>query len=330
MKVDFLASQSHWFDHLAPVWKALRPSERGTFWVREAVVPHAKRSRVAVKVRGLDAPRTPVTVVAGDADRRRLGDGAAVLFQHGAGFSFGGGMTQLSDRHPSYAGGVGQDNVVMFLNPNRWADDRWRYFYPRTRSHIVGSPKMDAVYKMAPHERNGRPVVALTWHWECLVCPETRSAFRYYRQRMRSLLERKDIEVIGHCHPRMRTGVEPWFAEHGVEFVPDLGEVLRRADVYLNDSSSTLYEAAALMPVVVLNAPWFRRNVQHGLRFWDHADVGPQVDNPGRLNAAVDAALTETDEMREHRARVVDEVFPFRGIAAKEAAARIRELMEGR
>jgi hypothetical protein len=59
--------------------------------------------------------------------------------------------------------------------------------------------------------------------------------------------------------------------------VASLREVQRRAAVYVCDNSSSMYEFAATgRPVVVLDLPegrikgiGYRRNINHGLRFWD-------------------------------------------------------------
>jgi hypothetical protein len=109
--------------------------------------------------------------------------------------------------------------------------------------------------------------------------------------------------------------------------VRDFEEVLDRADLYCCDHMSTLYEFAFTgRPVVVLNAPWYRRDVEHGLRFWEYADVGVNCDEPGDLLESIALALEDRPEQRKARERAVKAVFPYRGIAARVAAQEIISL----
>ena len=54
-----------------------------------------------------------------------------------------------------------------------------------------------------------------------------------------------------------------------------------------------MFEAASVgIPVVAMNAPAYRRDVHHGLRFWD-AVPGPQVDDTDQLLATIHGVLDD-------------------------------------
>ena len=159
----------------------------------------------------------------------------------------------------------------------------------------------------------------MSTHWECHIAPETRSALRHFRSGLAELA--KSHSVIGHCHPRARGWAEPIFRGLGIEFVSSFDEVCRRADLYVCDNSSSMYEFAATgRPVVVLNAPWYRREVNFGLRFWDAARVGLQCDEPAQLVETVIAALEDTTPARSDREAAVAIAYAFRSGAAQRAA----------
>jgi hypothetical protein len=114
------------------------------------------------------------------------------------------------------------------------------------------------------------------------------------------LLARR-FTVIGHGHPR-RSELASRYRRAGIEHVASFSEVCRRASIYVADNTSTLFEFAATgRPVVVLNARRYRRDVRHGLRFWDAAGVGPNVDRPRDLPDVVARALEDPPEFREKR-----------------------------
>ena len=203
---------------------------------------------------------------------RRGGFRRIILMQHGAGQSYGG--DSRTARHPCYAGGDDNDDVGLFLVPNEHAGNRWRERYPQAAVEVVGCPILDALPTRSVHtattvERASPPVVAVSFHWNYHGIPEMRSAFDWYSKAVVELS--KEVTVIGHGHPR-RKDLPDWYRAHGIEYVPDFFEVCRRADVYACDNSSTLFEFASTgRPVVVLNAPWYRRDAYHGLRFWEAA-----------------------------------------------------------
>jgi hypothetical protein len=103
--------------------------------------------------------------------------------------------------------------------------------------------------------------------------------------------------------------------------VPDFADVCRRADVYVCDNSSTLYEFASTgRPVVVLNSPQYRGTVNHGLRFWDAAHVGLHAWPGDNLGDVVERALQDPPKAREDREDALDIVYAYRTGGAQRAA----------
>lgn len=320
--IDGYATMPVYLEHLAPVWLSLweagvRPSD---FWVPPGLLPLAEA--LGIGARPLEAWKPPglgPLLVASYRDLHRAGDRPIILAEHGAGQSYGGS-------HASYAGGPGRQAVVLFLVPGAGVGLRNAERYPGVVNVPIGCPKLDAWHAGLIAPRGG--AVAISFHWDAGAYPETRSAFRHYRAVLAEL-PRAFGEVIGHAHPRWFAEIAPIYAEAGIEPVESFEEVLRRADVYACDNSSTLYEFASTgRPVAVLNAPWYRRKVSHGMRFWDHARIGPQCDEPTELAATIAAALEDPPPQRAVREAIVDEVYAVRdGTAGRSAALAIRSLV---
>ena len=255
---------------------------------------------------------------------RRDGYRRIILMQHGAGQSYGG--DRRTARHPCYAGGDDNDDVGLFLVPNEHAADRWAQRYPGVDVQVVGCPRLDALPERSVHNATAGvgmaspPVVAFSWHWDGYACPEWRSAFDWYRHELVKLARDPAIKVLGHQHPNRRD-IGEWYRRHGIEFTADFDEVLRRADVYACDNSSTLYEFASTgRPVVVLNAAWYRPDVNHGLRFWDAAQVGINVASPEDLHGAVQHSVDAGWWTERSREAALDIVYAYRTGAAQRAA----------
>jgi hypothetical protein len=296
----------------------------GEFWVPADLIEHAQSLGIDATPYEGDKPpidRDALTVCAARGDYHRT-TGPVVYMAHGNGQAF------VSGEHNGYAGGTGLERVVQFLSPNEHNAAAWRGAYPSRPVDVVGCPKLDALpaRERAP---GSRPVVALGFHWDPRstgnrIC-ETWTAWPYYRKAVERLAAAdRSYDLIGHGHPRIRNGLERWFGKLGVEWVDDFRDVLAGADLYVNDCSSTLYEAATMMPVVVLNIPQYRREVEHGLRFWEYADVGLQVDRPADLMPQIWSALTAPTAICQRRSEIVDAVYPYRGEAARRAAELIR------
>jgi hypothetical protein len=333
--LDAIATEPHFLDHLAPLWRALPAQSRRTFLVDASLMPRAAH-------RGLDATpidanamrRTPQT--AGGTDRpalvasigdtkiaRRMGYGPFVRLEHGAGQGYHG------DRSGSYAGGPGNDDAALVLVPNDYSAALWRHAYPAARVEIVGCPRLD---DLPSREAGAGPVVAVSWHWPGPGYAGT--AWGEYMRAMGPLS--KAYTVIGHQHPNWRSrkfsgAPERVYARYGIEFVPEFDDVLRRADVYVADNTSTLFEFAATgRPVVVVNSRAWSRKVEQGLRFWDAAHVGVNVDRPEDLIAAVGQALADTPEQQRDREDALRYVYGVRTNGAAAAATAILDWMAER
>lgn len=265
--IDAYASQSHYWDHIAPIWQHLLPSERGTLYVSPAVAPYVTIPHTTVRLP--PAARHPV-IVAGAPDLPKVGKRPVVFVEHGTGQTY-------SVPHSSYAGGPDRQTVRLFLCPNQRVARANRDAYPSTPAVVVGSPRVEWLARRLPEIRE-RPVVA--WHWNCDLVPETRTAFPQYRRILPEL-----AGWIGHGHPRIWGTVETAYKHARLEPVQWWADVIKAGpSVVVADNTSIQWEAVALgIPVVFVNASWYRRDINHGLRFWEYSDCGPHVNHPSEL-----------------------------------------------
>lgn len=336
-------SRLHYFDHLTPIWRALPPGHRAPARAPAEVAHRLRREGVAA------APGSPgrgeLPLVASGADTRALRPRTVALVEHGAGQAYDVGDL-------GYSGGPGRDNVALFLCPNGVVADRNRRAYPAARVEMVGSPRVDALRSAAGTSPDGRgeatgespsrqrrqegpPAVAFSFHHPSpfrMRVPEAGSALEHYRPGLAAAvaqLRDAGLQVLGHGHPRAAVTYARMWRRLGVEWVGDFAEVVRRAGVYACDNSSTLFEAAACgIPVVVLNAPWYRRDLDAWPRFWSCADVGIQVAGPEDLAGALALALEDPPEVAARRDEVVAEVYPLLGGAAERSAHALLDCAE--
>ena len=320
MLIDAYASLRHYAEHLAPVWAALPAELRGSFY---------SPSRTETWGQPLDRARDRgrLVLVASWRDAQTVGPSPLVYVEHGAGQSYDG--DPRSAGNGSYSGGHALDRVRLFLCPNADVAARWQARYPDATTAVVGCPKLDAWHTAAPWAERplGRPTVAVTFHWECPLVPETRSAWGHYDHHLPGLVADPRWQVLGHGHPRLWGAIRRRWRDLHAEHTPELADVLDRADLLVADNTSALYEFASTgRPVLVLNAPWYRRHVDHGLRFWSHPP-GLQVDHPRDLVAGVAHALADPPAARAIRARAVGRAYAHTdGHAAERAATAIKEL----
>lgn len=328
-KVDFFATSTHYFDHLVYIYDKLDEKFRGNFYYDKIEVKkHAEKRGYKIEpYKRSDR----LLVVAGPLPK--LADRKLILINHGAGQTY----AAEGVRNRSYSGGEGRNNIVLFINPNDHANEMDKKYYPNAEHAVVGCPKMDEWHKRYLEgnikKRGENPVVAISFHFDCKIVPETRTAYPHYKKVLKTLAKEakeRNWHIIGHGHPRMIGTLEPYYKELGFEIVKDFEEVMERADLYLNDHMSTLFEFASTgRPVVVLNAPWYRRNVEHGLRYWEHADVGINCNEPDELIDCIVKALEDPPEQQKLRKKAVNAVYKYRDSnAAQRAAEAIQNILE--
>lgn len=227
------------------------------------------------------------------------------LMEHGVGQTYGAGSG-----HPAYAGGQGRcGHVDLFLCPNERVAALNRAACPGARVVVTGTPWLDDLARV---ERRPDVDVAVSFHWDCELCPETRCTVDDWWPAVAGLAGR--FRLAGHGHPRAQPVLFPRYMDVGIEVVARFEDVVARAPVFAADNTSCLFYAAALgLGVVVLDSPGYRRRVNHGLRFWEYADVGVRVDRGIDLAAAVGEARAGPTV---RAAEIVGELFPWRGCAA--------------
>jgi len=323
-KIDFIAEAAHYLPHQIPIWKALPEANRGDYYVKKKILGDLAEYGISGQTfEDLEQSTNQRLILAssfGDLRNARTRGRKVIMTEHGIGFSF-----QTS--HPAYIGSPDRAGVVAYLTPGQNQADKQLDTHPTIPVYPVGVPKLDHY-----HQAKKRPaepgLIAISFHWDCKVLPETRSAFRFYRRVLGQVAEQ--YPVIGHGHPKDWRIFSDFWRAIGVEPVADFEEVIERAELYVCDASSTMYEWASLgRPVVVLNAPIYRRHIEHGMRFWEHADMGIQVDRPQQLPGAIGKALQDPSEVARRRREVVSEAFATTdGNAAQKAAQAVLETIE--
>lgn len=299
--VDFFCSERHYVDHLLPVYAELPRRLRGEFHVGSA-------------------PANPdrLTVVSSYGDYKKT-TGPVIFFEHGCGMTY-------DTPHPSYAGSGERGRVVLFCSPNERVRIANTGSFPDTPNVVVGTPKLDGPFRRS-YVAPVTPIVAFSFHWACQVTQETMWAWPHYQRWFTDQFGNAHrYRPLGHGHPRAYGTLAKTWTRLGWDKTPHFSDVLAQASVYVCDNSSTIYEFAAMnRPVVVLNAPHFRKDVHHGLRFWEDIP-GIQVEGPGGLHDALMAACFN-DTFEAERLRIRDIVYPHLGEASQKAAEAISQLL---
>lgn len=295
----------HYCAHILPIWLALPEDIRGKFYVRANTAADRKlREHGIATTRFKPLHKDQIVLVAGFEDYRQVRPARCIFYGHGVGQTYN--ADPKSARMSSYSGGKNRERTVLFLcSSTRDAQtNRDAYDVPAIP---VGVPYLDDRVR---HELNhDRPVVGVSFHADIFACAETRSAWSWARSAMVDLVRSGEYEILGHAHPRIAKRVGAWWQNLGVRFEPDWLKVLPQIDCYVIDNSSTGYEAAALgIPTVWLSPPFYRRDVHHGLRFWD-AIPGVEVDDLTEFPDAIKLALDDSLLVQQKRATAIEVAY---------------------
>lgn len=324
--VDGFASEVHYLSHLSPIWFGLPEERRGSFFVAGGLADGATSEGLPGLVAGYPPTSDRPVMVAGFKDEQVL-QRPVIYLEHGAGQRYQGDPSSKAYDDPCYSGSPGHQRCILFLCPNLTVAAAWKARYPDVPAEAVGCPKLD---HLIGRPRPATKTVAFSFHSAIKLSPETASAWDHYDQALTTIvadLRAGGWEVLGHGHPRLWPRIGRRWEQLGVEPVQDFAEVLARASVYCVDNSSTLYEAAACgIPTVAMNAPWFRRNVQHHLRYWD-AIPGFMVDEPSEVVAAVNLAYIDPSQLHDRREKVVSQVYSHRGGATAVAVDAVLKVL---
>lgn len=326
-RIDVLASHWHYLDHMAPIWRALPEDRRGDVLLeRPSLRAHPLAQEASGRVRNArSTAHVSRVLVAGMHDANvasRCGWGVALL-EHGSGQMYDGDTSgaKTRKRSSSNAGGTGRQSIGLFLCTNEPVRQANEALYG-PRAVVCGSPRLGALeHARALHVPAERPTLALAWHWACNVAPPwSQWLLPEFRPALRQLRSLWKGDIIGHCHPRAWHYAEQAYREVGIEPVQHWSDVVMRADVVSFDNTSVGWEAAALgIPVVLCETPKWKRTVEHGLRFWTYADIGPTVADDtypealaGKWVDAAVRALTERDVYAPRMAAMAEAVYPER------------------
>lgn len=322
--IDALVSSLPYWHHIAPIWTRLQATgHAGTLY---------STGRTATQIgaqQGTPPGDHPVLVAAARDLARLPAHCPTVYTTHGAGQCYSGVPNSLINTPHQRLQQIG-----LALSPN----DQWTANMLRlgVNTVTVGVPKMDNP-PSPPDWHDGPPRVGMVFHWDQRTVPESGSAFDEYCHVFADLTARYAVSAThhpragyqrSHRRSKRRTRVD-WYDAAGVTFYEDLGDVLACSDVIVADNTSVMFEvAAAGWPVVVLDSRRYRLAVEHGLRFWDWADIGPRIQTPDKLAEAVAEAWLLESEWAFERGDMTAAVFPYWGEATGRAAAAIVDWLD--
>lgn len=305
--IEFYAGAwGHYVNHLAPIWEALPAEVRGKFSLIKGSAAEARAKQLGIPYKRFNQYTRDVLVcVASFEDYRATKPASTIFVNHGV------GQTYIGADMGSYSGGPGRDRTVAFLCTSERDALANEKTYPGVPAYRVGVPYLDEFSMSSQklkHINSKTPTVTFSFHANIQACPETRWAVDWVKPALARLVV-KDNQAksalihnfLAHSHPRAIRQLEPFWKKMGVPFEPDWLKVLAQTDCYVIDNSSSGYEAAAIgIPTVWWNPPYYRRDVHHGLRFWE-AIPGVEVNDLEEIESAINLALEMPSWLVEKR-----------------------------
>lgn len=287
------ASMPHYKRHVQAIFKHLHPSIRGNIFGPE--------------VKAKDLP-DGVFLVGSYVDAQLLAKRKVIYVEHGAGQSYKGDARSIGS--PYYHGSKHPKNIIGYVCPNEKVASSWD-----KPSIAVGCPALD-IWHISLQElqtRSLKPAITFTFHWDCRVAQESRWAFPHYADQIELFTNRLralGFDVFGHSHPRSERVLKRFWRSIGVEYLETPDRVFWASDILIADNTSLLMEFASLnRPVVFLNAPWYRKDIEHGGRFWQWNKMGINVDQPDELFDIDFDNYLFTDAYRNQREKIVPTVY---------------------
>src|SRR5512146_2980240 len=115
MVIHALASEPHYFEHLASIHRHLPDELRGTRLMTKQIAS-----------RGADIAPDDIFMIAGYWDYDRGAGDRVVFVEHGAGQAYKGDPDAPIARHPSYHGSTHPRDAIAFLAPRESVANQWR------------------------------------------------------------------------------------------------------------------------------------------------------------------------------------------------------------
>lgn len=342
-RINFFADEEHYLKHLSPVWRQLLPERRGFFIIKDNLERLAKTEGIGryllYRQRPMDEPNvrgavitythpseTLAMVVSARDHANALAMGFAVVRgEHGIGQTYVAGKKTDSS---VYAGSPNHRLLFAYFAPGVHPYQKQTEAHPEVVAYRTGSPFLD---RFAPYPEPEPAGVGFVFHWDNTVQAESAATWPYWSNQICELVAAGQ-EVWLHCHPRERGRFAAEFLQpSGLtdRWVPTLEELHLKCGVVCGDNTSAMYLlAGAGHPLVVLNHSKYRHNINHGLRFWDAADVGVNCDRASDLPAAIEMARRRREVDWKYRESALNYVFYRREGASIIEALLLEELAD--